>query len=176
MHVAVQGEAEPQRLMRQQSVARIDRETMNLFRRLGGDLFDVDPARRAHHQHGPLRPAIDDDPDVTLRCDRRRRSDEHFVNGEALDRHAENRSGVRLSFGRAVRELYPAGLTAPARMHLRLHDNLPPQALGARAGLAGSGGDFARRDGNAVAPQNLARLILVQVHACSFVIVVPASP
>src|SRR5439155_1754108 len=182
IHVAVQREAEPQRLMRETSVARIDREAMNLLRHLGRDLFDVHAARRAHHQHGPLRRAIDDDPDVTLRCNRRRGSDEHFVNGETLDRHAENRSGVRLSFGGAVCELYTAGLTAPARMHLRLHDDLPlpppppAKACGAGAGLAGSGGDFARRDGNAVAPQDVPSLILMQVHVCSFAIVVPASP
>src|SRR5260370_7811428 len=132
----------------------MDGETMNLFRRLGGDLFDVDPARRAHHQHGPLRRAIDDDPDVTLRRNRRRGSDEHFVNGEALDRHAENRSGVRLSFGRAVREPYPAGLTAPARMHLRLYDNLPPQALSPRASLPGRAPPSPPRPPNPLAPHN----------------------
>src|SRR5260370_33827758 len=105
-----------------------------------------------------------------------RGSDEHFVKGGAFARQAETGAGGGVRFARAVREPCPAGLTAPARMHLRLYGNLPPQALSARASLAGSGGDFARRDGNAVAPQNLARLILVEVHVCSFVLVVPASP
>src|SRR2546430_10962482 len=70
---------------------------MNFFRSLCGDFFDVDAASRTHHQDGPLRRAIHDDADVTLAGDLYGRSDQHLMDGEALDRHAED--GFRAGFG-----------------------------------------------------------------------------
>src|SRR5207237_10794944 len=52
----------------------------------------------------------------------------------------------------------------------------PGRPGGGGAGLVGGRGDFARGDRNAVAPQDVTRLVLVQVHAGSLVTVVPASP
>ena len=81
-----------------------------------------------------------------------------------------------LRFGRGLRELHTAGLAPASGVHLRFHDHLAAQSVGAGARLRRRRRHLARRDGNAVAPQNVARLILVQVQVCSFVIVVPASP
>ena len=52
---------------------------MDLLRRLGGNLFDVDSAGRADHQHRPLRRAIHDDADVALRSDLGSRREVEYV-------------------------------------------------------------------------------------------------
>src|SRR5437868_15525044 len=98
---------------------------MNLFRSLCRDLFDVDAPSRTHHQDGALRRAIHDDTDVTLAGDLYGRSDQHLMDGEALDRHAED--GFRAGFGLGwrLRELHAAGLAPPSGMHLRFDDYLP---------------------------------------------------
>ena len=149
---------------------------MNFFRSLYGDFFDVDAASRTHHQDGPLRRAIHDDADVTLAGDLCGRSDQHLMDGEALDRHAEDGFRAGFGLGRRLRELHAAGLAPPSGMHLRLHDHFPPQSVGDGARLRGRRCHFAWGDRNAVTPQNVSRLVFVQVHACSVAIVVPASP
>src|SRR5712692_3214246 len=162
--------------MRQQSVPRVDRKPMNLFRRLGGHFLDVYAPGGTDHQDGPLRGAIHDDPDVALRCDLCCRRDEDLLHGETLDRHAEDRGRRRLGGVGAVRQLHAARFPAAAGMHLCLDNDLAAEALGDRACLRRRGGDLAGRYRNAVPSQNVPRLILVQIHACSFAIVVPASP
>src|ERR1043165_9596567 len=162
--------------MREETVARVHGEPVNLFRSPRGDLFDVDAAGGTDHQDRPLRRAIDDDADVALGCDLRRRRDQDFVDGQAFDRHAEDGLGVRFGLRRGLRELDAARLAAPAGMHLRLHDDLASEAFGDCPGLGRRGRDFAGRHGDAVPSQNVPRLILVQIHAYSFVIVVPARP
>jgi len=74
------------------------------------------------------------------------------------------------------RELHTPRLAPPPRVHLGLHHDLAAQALRDGAGLGRALGDVAVRDGDAIAPEDVPRLILVQVHARSKVIVVPASP
>src|SRR2546427_505657 len=69
LHVAVKLEAERQGLMWEQAIAWIDGEAVNLLGRLRGDFLDVDASRGTHHQHRPLRCAVDDDADVALRGD-----------------------------------------------------------------------------------------------------------
>src|SRR5258705_6359342 len=176
LDVAVQREAERQGLMREEPVARIDRQLMDFVGCLGGHFLDVDAARGTHHEDGPLRRAIHDDADVALRRDLRRRRDEHLVHREVLDRHAEDGFGMRLGLGSGFGEFHTAGLTAAAGMDLGLHHDLAAEALRDGAGFRRRAGDLTRRDRDAVAPQNVPCLILVQIHACSFAIVVPALP
>src|SRR5439155_9297739 len=93
-------------------------------------------------------------------------------------RHAEDAGGGGGGVGRVAGQFYAARFAAPPGVHLRLddHGSAPAQPRGDGARLVGRGGHLARRDRNAVAPQDVARLVLVQVHAGSAVIVVPASP
>jgi hypothetical protein len=72
------------------SVDRIDSQSYDLFRRLCRYFLNVDPARRADHEHRPLRSTIHDDAHVALAHDVRGGHDQHPVNGESLDRHAED--------------------------------------------------------------------------------------
>src|SRR5207249_2945649 len=76
----------------------------------------------------------------------------------------------------AVRQLHAARLTAPARVHLRLHDDLPAEPRGDRSHLVRGGRDFRVRHGNAELLEDVPRLVLVEVHVVPFVMVVPASP
>src|SRR5439155_20047006 len=67
----------------------------------------------------------------------------------------------------------------PAGVHVRHAHDGPARAAqggGERAGLVGRRRDLAGRDGDAVPPQNVARLVFVEIHAHSLVRVVPASP
>src|ERR1051325_6984976 len=162
--------------MREETVARIDGEPVNLLGSLRRDFLDVDAAGGTDHQDRPLRRAIDDDADVALGGDLGGRGDQDFVDREALDRHADDGLGMRLGLSRGLRELDPARLAASAGMHLRFHDDLAAEAFGDCPGLGRRGRDFAGRHGDAVPSQNVPRLILVQIHAYSFVIVVPARP
>src|ERR1051326_5541333 len=72
----------------------------------------------------------------------------------------------------------PPRLAPAPGMPLGFYDHCSPaaQPRGDGAGLVGRGGHLAGRDRDAVASQDIARLVLVQVHAGSVVIVVPASP
>ena len=177
-HVTVQFQGQAERLVRQHAVAWVDREPVDLFRGLGRHFFDVDAAGGAHHQHGALRGTVHDDAHVAFGDDLGGRCDEHALHHEPLDRHAEDLGGVRRGLGRVAGQLDAARLAAAPGVHLRLDDHRPAAAQpgGDGAGLLGRGGHLPRRDRNAVAPEDLARLVLVQVHAGSVVMVVPASP
>ena len=162
--------------MGQQAISRVHRDAMDFLRRLGRDFFDVDAAGGTDNQHRPLRRPIHDDPDVALGGDLRRRRDEDLLYREALDRHPEDGGRRRLGGVRPVRQFDAARFPAAAGVHLRLHDDLAAEALGDPARLGRRRRDVARRHEDAVLSQDVPRLILVQIHACSFAIVVPASP
>ena len=74
------------------------------------------------------------------------------------------------------RELDAARLAPPARVHLRLHHDLPTETLRNGLRLGGRLRDVAVRYRDAVTLEDVASLVFVQVHACSGVMVVPASP
>src|ERR1043165_6843703 len=162
--------------MREETVARIDGEPVNLLGSLRRDFLDVDAAGGTDHQDRPLRRAVDDDADVALGGDLGGPGGQDFWAREALDRHSDDGLGVRFGLRRGLRELDAARLAAPAGVHLRLHDDLASEAFGDCTGLGRRWRGCAGRHGDAVPSQNVPRLILVQIHAYSFVIVVPARP
>jgi hypothetical protein len=161
--IRVQLEAQPKRLMWHQPVARVDGQLEDLLRGLRRDLLDVDPARRAHHQQRPLRFPIHDQAHIGLGRDVGR-GHHHLLDGESLDQHAEDSTGVGLRLRRRGRQLHPARLAAAPGVDLCLHHHGAANAPGDRLGLIGGGGDVALRRGHTGRPKQLARLILVQVH------------
>ncbi len=176
-HVAVQLQREAQRLMREQAIARVHRQPMNLLRCLGGHLLDVDAAGGAHHQHGALGRSVDDDAHVALRGDIGRGRHEHLAHREALDGHAQDLGGVRRGLVRVRGELHAAGLAPPAGVYLGFDDDAAAaEAQGDRASLGGRRGDLPGRHRDALPPQDVARLVFVEIHTESLVMVVPASP
>ena len=96
--------AELRRLEWQQPVARIDRQLEDLLRRRRRHFLDVDAARGAHHEDGPLCSAVDDDPDICLGRNVSSGRDEHLVHRQSLDLHAEDPRGDRSRLVRRLRE------------------------------------------------------------------------
>ena len=81
-----------------------------------------------------------------------------------LDVHAEDVRRVGANLGGVRRELDPAGLASPTDLDLRLHDDRIADAVGGRHRVVDVVGDVTRRDGNAIAREQLLPLILEQVH------------
>jgi hypothetical protein len=164
LRVLVQEEAELLRLEGEKTVARVDAEVLDLLGRRRGDFLDVDAAGGADHEDGLLGRAVDDDPDVRLGADVGGLGDEHLLDGQALDVHAEDR--LRLLARRLGRRavLHAAGLAAAADVDLRLHHDGLPDAAGDGLGLVRRRRHLAGRDRHAVAAKHILRLVLVNVH------------
>jgi hypothetical protein len=82
----------------------------------------------------------------------------------AADVEPEDLAGARLRLVRRGGELDPSGLAAAAGQHLRLDDHRPAELFGRRARLLRARRQPAVRDGDAVPPEELLPLVLVQVH------------
>ena len=84
----------------------------------------------------------------------------------ALDVHAEDLAGRGLGLVGRVGELDAAGLAAAAGLDLGLDDDQvpPPKLLGRGSGLGAGRGDHAAEHGHAVLLEQVARLVLEQVH------------
>jgi hypothetical protein len=87
----------------------------------------------------------------------------------ALDVHAEDLAGLLVGLVRAVRQLHPTGLAAPAGLHLGLHHDqrvaLGGELGGDVAGFLRRARDLARLHRHAVLGEQVLRLILKQVHS-----------
>src|SRR5260370_15212372 len=149
---------------------------MNLFRASGRDGLVAGGARGAHTQHGALRRAVDHDADVGFGPDVHGGGHEHAFDREPLDRHAEDPRRVDPGFGGIAGELHAARFAPTAGMYLGLHHHAAAEARRNRARLLGRTCHFARGHRDAVAAQDVACLILVQIHAGSRVMVVHPSP
>src|SRR2546427_7251673 len=71
---------------------------------------------------------------------------------------------------------HPACLATAPGVHLRLHDDSAAESLGDGARFVRRRRDVAVRHRDAVAPQDLTRLVFVQVHGPALTSVVPAFP
>ena len=85
----------------------------------------------------------------------------------ALDVHAEDLAGGEFGGGRVGGEFDAACLAAAAGLHLGLDDDAAAEAFCGRAGFAGRVGGFGVGYGDAVLLEDLACLVLVQIHAGS---------
>jgi hypothetical protein len=90
--------------------------------------------------------------------------DPELADDMTVDVQPEDRLRVLGGLFRRVRELDPAGLSAAARQHLGLDDDLRPELLGRCPSLVGGRGDATLRDGNPEAFEELLPLVLVEVH------------
>jgi hypothetical protein len=86
------------------------------------------------------------------------------VDGVPLDVHAEDVAGARDGLVRALGQLDAAGLAPAADLHLRLDDHAATEPVGDLPGLLRGGGDPAGEHGQAVPLEQVAPLVLVQVH------------
>jgi hypothetical protein len=96
--------------------------------------------------------------DIDLWCD------QHFLDGETLDIHAQHTlCRVACLFWR-IAELNAASFAATPDVDLCLDDNGYAEFAGDSLGLFGGLGDTPRLDRNAIARQNIFRLVLVNLH------------
>ena len=136
-------------------------------------LLDLHSPSGRSDQRDALRSTVDDEPQVELACDVRRRLDEDASDqcstGTRLrrDEAAAEQIGCNLTdlLERAC-DAHAAGFSAPAGVDLGLHD--PP--LTAQLGCTGNRlvrrvGNGSRRDRDTVGAEELLGLMLVDVHA-----------
>ncbi len=108
--------------------------------------------------------AVDQEREVVLVLDVRRGGDQHPVDGEALDVHAEDVLGAGDGLLRVLGELDAAGLAASSGLDLGLDDDAPALLLGGCRGVLGLLDDGADRHRHVVLGEELLRLVLHQVH------------
>ena len=73
-------------------------------------------------------------------------------------------TGAGFGLARFAVELDPARLTAPADLHLRLHDHGPAELFGGLARLCRRARQPSFRDGNAEGGEQLLALVLEEIH------------
>ena len=150
------------------ALERVDRDPGQRLGLLDGELLDLHAALAGGHREVRAVGAVQQHREVVLLGDRGGRRDHHAVHGVALDVHAEDLRGDLLGLLDGRRQLDAAGLAAAAGLDLRLDDDLAAalrqQPLGRRAGLLRGLGDGAAQHGHAVLLEQVARLVLEEVH------------
>ncbi len=166
------------RLISLQAQKRMKRLLQHFFRRLPGDLFDIHAALCRGDHRDRVAAAIDGDSQVIFPGDvDAGRDDQHryghalrpgLIAGHAIVQH-ELRRRPRLFSG--FDQLDEARLSAPACVHLRLHNaHWHVELLERRRCLIDRANDLGGRNGNACIGENLTRLIFVNFHRMQSVV------
>ena len=159
------------RVQREQPPAHVNGLADDLLRRLLGHLLDVHAARRADDGDGRLAGAVERDAEVVFFSDLDLGCDEDFLHRQPFDVHPQH---LLRRFSRqlwCVAELDAACLAASADVDLRLDDDRFAELARDGLGLLWGRSDLPRLDRNAVAPQDVFGLILVNLHCrnpCAF--------
>ena len=128
------------------------------------DDLDLDAALGAGDAEVVAVGAVDQEGEVVLLGDVGGRRDQHPVDGEALDVHAEDLARLGDGVLGVLRQLHAAGLAAAAGLDLRLDDDAAALGLGRGLGVLGLCDDGADRHRHVVLGEELLRLVLHQVH------------
>ena len=129
-----------------------------------GQLLDLHAALdRAHGQVGAVG-AVQQHGEVVLLGDVGALGDHDPVHGVALDVHPQDGLGVLVGLVGRLGDLHAAGLAAAADLHLRLDDGDAADLLRGRLGLVRGLRNDAGQHGDAVRLEQIARLVLIQVH------------
>ncbi len=151
-------------LMTQKPVAWIHAEPQDRLGVRGGHLFDVHAPFRRDHEHRRLAGPVHEDPDVGFRSDLLGRRDQDLSHGEPLDLHAQDVGGVIAGLLGVLRELHASRLPPSPGVHLCLYDDGTPQIVSDPLRLVRTGGDLSLGNRDPNGPQELLRLILVDIH------------
>ena len=100
-------------------------------------MLDLDAALGREHVEGLLGAAVERQREVVLLRDVGRPLDPELADDVATDVEAEDLLGAFLRLVCVRSELDPTRLAAPAREHLRLHDDRPAEHLGGLTTLPG---------------------------------------
>ena len=120
---------------------------------------------RAHCQVGAVC-AVQQQGEVVLLGDVCAVSNQHAVDGVALNVHAKNCLSVLVSLFGGLGELHAASLTAAAGLNLSLDDGQAADFLSCCLCFFRGGRNNALEHGNAVLSEELARLVFEKVHRC----------
>src|SRR4051812_2391532 len=142
----------------------VDRDLRERLGVVVGDDLDLDTALHAGDAEVAAVGPVDEEGEVVLVLDVRGGRDEHPVDGQALDVHAEDVAGARHGLLRGLGELDAAGLASAAGLDLGLDDHPSALALGGCGGVLRLLDDGADSDRHAVLGEELLRLVLHQVH------------
>src|SRR6185369_2212268 len=150
----------------------IDRHLDDLFRMLGGDLFDLHPAFGGGHDGDARRRAVDQHAEIELAPDVAAALHIDALHQLALgaglvgdEVHADHAARIVAHLVEGFGDLDPTAFAAAAGMDLRLHDpDLAAQLLGRLDRLVRGIGDLTRKDADAEFGEQSLRLILVDVH------------
>ena len=146
----------------------VDGDLGDPLRVLLGDRLDLHAAGHAGDaEEGAVGP-VQQVGEVVLLLDVRGLGQHHLVHGVALDVHAEDVGRAGLGLVGVRGQLDAAGLAPPAHLDLGLDDDPAAEALGDGAGLLRGLGDAAAQHGQAVPFEQIAPLILEQVHVSPF--------
>ena len=119
------------------ALERVDVETHERVGVVRGDVLDLDTALRGEHEERLLRAPVERDREVVLLRDVGGLLDPELLDDMAADVETDDVLCLLLGVGGILGELDPARLTAAARQHLGLDDDLRPELLGRRARLGG---------------------------------------
>ena len=109
-------------LRRVHARARVDRDLLDRVRVGLGDLLDLDAALDGRDAEVLTVGPVEQEGEVVLLLRGRRRGDEHPLDGQALDLHAQDVGRVLEGLVGGLGELDAAGLAAAARLDLGLDD------------------------------------------------------
>ena len=143
---------------------RVDEGAHDPLWPLASDLFDVDTALRARHDHVLTTCAIEGDPEVELLSDVDGGRDQHLAYRVSANVETEDRRGNLAGLCRCAGELDAACLAAASREDLGFHHDWTTRGLSKCRRLIRGGGNPTGVDAEAMAREDLRRLVLVQIH------------
>ena len=144
---------------------RVDGDPGQRLGPLDRELLDLHAALLAgHRQVGAVR-AVQQERDVVLLGDVGGTGDEHLMDDVALDVQAQDGLGLLGGLLRRGGELHATGLATAPGLHLGLDDDCRTDPLGGGTSVRGGPYDLARLRRDAVRPEEVLGLVLVQIHA-----------
>ena len=164
-------ERESPRLIRREADRRVDRLAHDLLRRARRHLLDLDAALGRRHHRRTIGGAVDHHAEVELARDLTGTLDEQPADDPALgaglvgdERLPEERARRRVRLADVAHDLHAASLTAPAGVDLGFHDAGKAHPRGGRDGSVDRVAGLPVRHGDLVTPEELLRLMLMDVH------------
>ena len=161
---------DPLRHRPRDALNRVQLQLQQGLRTFDGEGLDVHAAFDAAHGEESAGRPVEQDGEVELLRDVGAGADHHRLDGVALDVEAEDLAGGLQHGLLPAGELHAAGLPTPTGAHLRLdhHEVRAEVGVGRECFLRGGRG-AAREDGDVELLEQIARLILQEIHVGPYV-------
>ncbi len=139
----------------------IDGDLEDTLRRDPRYFLDLDAAFGRGHHHRPSLGTVDDDAQIDLFGNVGRLIQQHFLDRQALDLHAQDLVRNLLCLVRVIGEADAASLATPTHQDLRFDDHTPAQSGGDLPGLLGCGRHVTLGDRDTIAGKDPLGLVFV---------------